>query len=269
MKKTYIYSLVCPLDGQVKYVGKANDTKGRFRKHKSLGDTNTGDNSDKNEWIKTLLDQGLLPILEILEEVDVPEWKVKEKFYVRQFKENGIKLFNICGGGNGATFGNSGSYKGNPPVKVVCLTKSGEYVNTFNSVKEGKEFSGKRIDNVLAGKRKTSGGYIWLYEKDYTIITKEELNIIVDNANTINTNMMGVGSRWEKGNTSWNKGKTGFISKQRKQVHQYTLDDNFMKTWECAKIAALELGCTTGNITMCACGITKTARGYKWLYNKL
>jgi len=269
MKKTYIYSLVCPLDGQVKYVGKANDPKGRFRKHKSLGDTNTGDNSDKNEWIKTLLDQGLLPILEIIEEVDVTEWKAKEKFYVRQFKENGIKLFNICGGGNGATFGNSGSYKGNPPVKVVCLTKSGEYVNTFNSVKEGKEFSGKRIDNVLAGKRKTSGGYIWLYEKDYISITKEELNIIVDNANIINKDMMGVGSRWEKGNTSWNKGKTGFISKQRKQVHQYTLDDNFMKTWECAKIAALELGCTTGNITMCACGITKTARGYKWSYNKL
>ena len=268
MKKTFIYSLVCPLDGQVKYVGKANDPKGRFRKHKSLGDTNTGDNTAKNEWIKSLLDQGLLPILDIIEEVDVTEWKDKEKFYVRQFKENGIKLFNICGGGNGATFGNSGSLKGNPPVKVVCLTKSGEYVNTFNSVKEGKEFSGKRIDNVLAGKRKTSGGYIWLYEKVYSVITKEELNVIVEQANINNSaTKSGLNTRWKKGNKSWNTGKTGFISKQRKQVHQYTLDGDFIKTWECAKNAALELGCSTSNITMCACGITKTARGYKWLYD--
>jgi hypothetical protein len=266
MKKTYIYSLVCPLDGKVKYVGKANDPKGRFRKHKSLGDTNTGDNIEKNKWIKSLLDQGLLPILEILEEVDVTEWKEKEKFYVRQFREQGVELFNICGGGNGATFGNSGSFKGNPPVKVVCLTKQGDYVNTFNSVKEGKEFSGKRIDNVLAGKRKTSGGYIWLYEKVYNELTKEELNVIVENANINNSSINGLSTRWKKGNKSWNKGKKGFISKKRKKVHQYTLDGIYLKTWEYAGIAAKEYNCSIGNITMCAGGRTKSAVGYKWVY---
>jgi len=257
MKKTFIYSLVCPLDGQVKYVGKANDPKGRFRKHKSLGDTNTGDNTAKNVWIKSLLDQGLLPILEIIEEVDVAEWKTKEKFYVRQFKENGIKLFNICGGGNGATFGNSGSLKGNPPVKVVCLTKSGEYVQTFNSIKEGREFCGKRIYNVLIGKRKTSGGYIWLYEKVYSIITKDELNTIVENANTNNSLNNGISTRFSKGT----------VSDKRKEVHQYTLGGDFVKTWKYAKLVADEFNCSISNISSCASGRNKTARGYKWSYD--
>ena len=42
MKKTYIYSLVCPLDGKVKYIGKSNNPYLRFSKHKSLSDKNTG-----------------------------------------------------------------------------------------------------------------------------------------------------------------------------------------------------------------------------------
>ena len=166
MKKTYIYSLICPLDGTVKYIGKANSPKDRFRKHKNLGDKNKGDNILKNNWIKQLLDQNLLPILNIIEEVNISEWKAKEKFYIKLYKDNGVELYNICGGGNGPSFGNSGSFVGNPPVKVVCLTKDGEYVNTFDSVKEGREFCGKRIANVLAGKRKTSGGYIWIYKKN-------------------------------------------------------------------------------------------------------
>lgn len=256
MKKTYIYSLVCPLDGKVKYVGKANDPKSRFRKHKSLGDTNTGDNIAKNEWIKSLLDQGLLPILEILEEVEITEWKEKEKFYVRQFREQGLELFNICGGGNGATFGNSGSFKGKPPVKVVCLTKKGEYVNTFNSIKEGREFCGKKIYNVLVGKRKTSGGYIWLFERVYNSITEEELNIIIENANINNSLNNGISTRFKKGQ----------ISDKRKKVKQYTLDGIYLKTWEYAGVAAKEYSCSISNITMCACGRTKSAVGYKWVY---
>ena len=266
MKKTYIYSLSCPLDGQIKYIGKANDPKSRFRKHKSLGDTNTGDNSLKNEWIKSLLDQGLFPILDILEEVDITEWRIKEKFHVRYFKEKGLELFNICGGGNGPSFGNSGSFKGKPPVSVVCLTRDGDYVKRFNTCKEGKEFCGKSIYNVLIGKRKTSGGYIWMYEKIYNSLSNDELNIFIENSKINNSVRNGISTRWAKGQSSWNKGISGGVSDKRKKVNQYTLDGRFIKTWNFAKEAALELGCSAGNITMCASGRTKTASGYKWTY---
>lgn len=265
MKKTYIYSLICPLDGKVKYIGKANNPKDRFRKHKNLGDKNKGDNILKNKWIKELLDQNLLPILNIIEEVDVSEWKAKEKFYIKLYKEKGFELFNICGGGNGPSFGNSGSFTGRP-VKVVCLTKSGDYLRTFDSMKEGREFCGKRIDNVLAGQRKTSGGYIWIYKEKYDTLSDAELSDIIESANTNNSGKNGISTRWSKGHISWNKGKTGFISKKRKKVIQYSLDGEFIKEWECAKFAAKELGCATSNITLCATGKSKTAMGYKWSY---
>lgn len=266
MKKTYIYSLICPLDGKVKYIGKANDPKGRFRKHKSLGDTNTGDNMAKNEWIKSLLDQGLSPLLEIIEEVDVTEWKEKEKFYISKFKEEGFHLFNLCGGGNGSSFGNSGSFKGNPPVKVVCLTKQGDYVNTFDSMKEGREFCGRRIDGVLSGRKKTAGGYIWIYKEKYDNLTKEELNKIIENANINNSNNNGKETRFRKGHNTWNKGVKGIISKKRKKVYQYTSDGVFVKEWDYAKQAADELNCGDSNIKMCASGRTKSAAGFLWSY---
>lgn len=266
MKKTYIYSLSCPLDGTVKYIGKANSPKDRFRKHKNLADKNNGDNILKNKWIKQLLDQNLLPILNVIEEVDISEWKVKEKFYIKLYKDNGVELFNICGGGNGASFGNSGSFVGKPPIKVVCLTKEGEYVKTFDSIKEGKEFCGKSIYNVLIGKRKTSGGYIWLYKEKYDSLTATELKDIVKNVNINNSGKNGISTRWSKGHISWNKGKTGLISEKRKKVNQYSLDGKFIKEWECAKFVAEEFGCSPSNITMCASGRIKTAMGYKWSY---
>jgi hypothetical protein len=266
MKKTYIYSLVCPINNCVKYIGKSNDPKSRFRKHVSLGDKNTGDNILKNEWIRCLLEKNLLPILSILEEVDISEWKEKEKYYIKLYKQKGFELFNICGGGNGPSFGNSGSFKGNPPVEVVCLKKNGEYIGNFNSVKEGRIFCGKRIDAVLSGRKKTAGGYIWIYKKEYENLSCSDLQNIIDNANINNSSKNGEYTRWKIGNQAWNKGKSGFISKKRKKVKQYTMDNVYVKTWDCAKIAALYFYCSTSNIIMCASGRTKTAVGYKWVY---
>lgn len=259
MKKTYIYSLVCPLDGKVKYIGKANDPKGRFRKHKSLGDINKGNNIEKNKWIKSLLDKGLLPILEIIEEVGISEWKVKEKFYIKEYKDNGFELFNICGGWNGASFGNSGSFVGKPKRAVVCLDKTGKLVNTFDSIKEGREFCGKKIYNVLVGKRKSSGGYLWLYKDKYDNLSEEELLDFVLNSNINNSNKNGESTRFVKGR----------IANNTKKLHQYTLDNIYIRTWDKAKDVSIEYKCSTGNITMCACGINKTAVGYKWSYELL
>lgn len=256
--KTYIYALKCPLDNKIKYIGKANDPKGRYRKHISLGFTGKGDNLIKNEWIFSLLENDLKPILEILEEVLISEWKIKEKFYIKQYKELGYELYNVCGGGNGLSFGNSSSFKGNPPVKVVCLSLTGEYINTFNSIKEATEFCGKKIFNVLVGKRKTSGGYLWLYESKFSIMSKNEIEEFVLNCNTKNIDNMGPSTRFKKGE----------IAHNRKEVHQYSLNNEYIKTWEYAKLAADELGCGSSAISIAATK-GKTSRGFRWYYKKI
>ena len=74
MKNTFIYALCCPLTEEIRYIGKANKPKERFSKHKCL----QGNNLEKNKWIKELLNSNLLPIIKIIDEVSINDWKEKE-----------------------------------------------------------------------------------------------------------------------------------------------------------------------------------------------
>lgn len=49
-----------------------------------------------------------------------------------------------------------------------------------------------------------------------------------------------------------------------KLVDQYTLDGTFVKTWESATDAAMELGLSKGNISKCCNGRGKSAGGFIW-----
>lgn len=51
-----------------------------------------------------------------------------------------------------------------------------------------------------------------------------------------------------------------------RQVNQLTLNGEFMKTWESAKIAAKSLGIYQSSIRMVLCGKRKTAGKFKWEY---
>ncbi len=255
---TFIYALSCPISGEIKYIGKANNPKSRFSKHKQMVDNN----QSKNMWIKELLDSGLSPVLNILEEVSMSEWKEKEKDYIKEFRELG-NLLNLCGGANGSEFGNKGSFDGRNARKIVCLSKDGIYIETFDSIKEARKKYGSGINSVLHGVTKTAYGFIWVYEDDYKKSSTDEINLIVKNANN---NMSKVS--WMSGlkNHQFKKGRK---SLNRKPIHQYTIDDIFIKTWESATDAGLEIFKELGKqskISMCANGLRKTAYGFKWTY---
>lgn len=93
---TSIYSLVDPRTNQVRYVGKSNSPKERFREH--LSDIS---NSRKSRWICELKNEGLLPFLEILEVVDISKWQEREIFWIDRHTKNGIVLLNSTKGGDG------------------------------------------------------------------------------------------------------------------------------------------------------------------------
>ena len=82
----------------------------------------------------------------------------------------------------------------------------GSYHKTFNSIKDGIEYlnGNKHISDVLSGKTKKCGGYIWLYENEYIEMNEEDLNKKVENANTININYKNSGF-FKKGQIPWNK----------------------------------------------------------------
>jgi len=248
--KTFIYGLFCPIDNELKYIGKSNDPISRFRKHRQMSDNN----HLKNEWIKHLHDNGLKPILKLLEEVSIEEWKQKEKIYITKHRET---LLNICGGANGPSFGNRTSYKRQPKVRVLCLSKEGKHIKTFESIKEAKLFNGKSIFNVLVGKRKSSGGYLWLYEHKYKLMDEKMFEQFISECNTNKSYHNGINTRFAKNQKPHNA----------KRVNQFTVDGEFIKTWQDSVEASLYYtGKRRSGINNCAIGKSRTSLGYIWRY---
>lgn len=98
----YIYALLCPR-GEIRYIGKTLNPKNRLQKHISLAA------SGKHQyhaarWIRSLLRKGEEPHLEIVCEVPEGEsWVGYETEAIRMFREEGHRLTNSTGGGEGVT----------------------------------------------------------------------------------------------------------------------------------------------------------------------
>ena len=94
----YIYTLTDPVSKQIKYVGKTKNIDRRYYKHI----TEKRNNTYKEQWIGGLKKKGLLPTIEILDEVEEDEWMFWEIWWISLFKSWNLKLTNISIGGEGA-----------------------------------------------------------------------------------------------------------------------------------------------------------------------
>jgi hypothetical protein len=91
----YIYALVDPRDGEIRYVGKAKDLKVRL-----WGHLHEKARTHKANWIRSLLAAGLKPELRVLEETG-DDWAERERWWIRHFRETGTQLTNYTDGGEG------------------------------------------------------------------------------------------------------------------------------------------------------------------------
>lgn len=104
---TFIYLLICPIDGRVKYVGKANNPLQRLRDH--VRDFRCMD-ARKANWIRRLRAEGRRPEVLVLEEVAIADWKFWEEWWCQYWKGMGFELFNKRSR-NGLTYANSRTFK--------------------------------------------------------------------------------------------------------------------------------------------------------------
>jgi len=95
-----IYGLLDPRNGELRYVGKSTSGFRRVRNHTAV--SNLKPSTKKNNWIKSLLSQGLAPKGVVLEECSnrdsLPEL---EKLAIAHYRSQGFDLLNHTDGGEG------------------------------------------------------------------------------------------------------------------------------------------------------------------------
>jgi hypothetical protein len=92
-----IYSLICPITNEVRYIGqtKCNVHK-RFDQHKYQWTRCKNKLSHLNAWIKSLCEKNLRPILNVIESnIDIKNLDSKEIAYIKLFRDRGVDLTNF------------------------------------------------------------------------------------------------------------------------------------------------------------------------------
>jgi len=97
---TFIYGLVDPVSGFIRYIGKSDNPEHRLKSHI---DNRNYSNTHKNNWIKSLISKGVRPTMEIIDEVPYENWIAREIETITLFKSAGANLVNGTLGGEGVT----------------------------------------------------------------------------------------------------------------------------------------------------------------------
>ncbi len=265
----FIYTLTDPRNNKIRYVGKTNDLKGRYRAHCSSDYRKA--NPHRRNWVNSMKMDGVKPIMELLEICDEFNWKECEVFWISQLKSWGFDLLNYTVGGDGCTFGNQTSFKkGQGAKKIVALTKDGKFVQEFLGTLAAEIFCGKKcVDNALSKKLRYAGDYLWLSKKEYETMDENSLASFVKWANEPKKESSNKSGQFSNGHIVWNKGKTGHKLgglKKEKSVKQYTLEGEFVKNWVSLSEAAMSLGINKEGIRNCALGLSKSSGKYNWKF---
>lgn len=248
MKKVFIYGLADPDSLCVRYIGKAYNPKNRYTQHLNLKQRM---NERKREWLESLAQLGKVPVMQILEEVPIDRWREREIYYIEHFKGLGFDLVNKYRGGGG----NRVEYK----RSVLQLTKDGKVVRVFDSISEAERETGVYFagSGVLRRKKKSAGGYLWLYKDEYETMDESSFKSWLLWANTNNTQA-----------TQFKKGEK---SPAGRKVYQYDASTGvFIKEWENTWEAVVGLGHHNRRaIITCLHGKGRGfAIGFFWSYQK-
>lgn len=90
-----IYGLYHPETGELRYIGKANDSAKRLKSH--LRDVNRR-MTPLYGWMRSLVKAGLVPCVRVLAVSD--DWQAKEKELIAKHREEGFRLLNLADGGD-------------------------------------------------------------------------------------------------------------------------------------------------------------------------
>lgn len=172
-KRIYkIYVLIHPVTRKIRYVGvtSQDDLKMRFYQHIHSAKIK---GTKVSKWVYSLLQQGLEPVMHIIDFCDETNWEEVEKSYISKYEG----LLNQLPGGKGVVINRSlssieRSAKGHQ--KQVCqITDKGELIKVWDSLTIASQELGLKsrssISNAIknvAGCHKVKGTR-WAYYNDF------------------------------------------------------------------------------------------------------
>lgn len=91
-----IYALLDPDNGNIRYIGKANDAARRYKGH--IRDSNRRD-TPVYRWIRKLASSNKKPELQVLLSCCSDRWQHYEKSIIESNRKSGVRLLNVADGG--------------------------------------------------------------------------------------------------------------------------------------------------------------------------
>lgn len=184
MDKIKIYTLSHPISNEIRYIGKTKySLEERLSKHLASNGKN-----HRTNWIRSVLNLGLKPKIELLDECIEENWQNCEKYWISQFKEWGFDLVNSTEGGESGVISSQCRQASidvrkltkqseelierrikNLRKEVQQFSKNGILLNEYISASEASRLTNCQLSHITEccnnkSKRKTSKGFIWKYK---------------------------------------------------------------------------------------------------------
>jgi len=247
--------------GNIRYIGKTKKyLKQRLYSH--IKECNTTRKSHKINWIKSLLNKGVRPIIEVIDEVPEEDWEFWEKYWISQFRIWGFNLTNISPGGYNNNYKRSDETKAKMRKSKLGTKLSKEHKKNISKSIELKAKENPLYNRGLGNSRIYLDKYE-LYQK--YIIENLSLNkcsvFFGVSKKTVFTNITEYG--YKKDKKDW---EHQLATQPKKIVLQYDKSGKLIKEWVGLSIIQEEIGINKSNIANCCRGVAKSAGGFIWKY---
>lgn len=242
----FIYELIDPITNETRYIGKTKNYNKRLNGHLWRA-KNKLSYVYKENWIRSLLDKNLEPILNVIDEVEENEVNFWEIFYISLYRSWNCRLTNTTRGGDGG----NGSKQSEETIK--------QRVNTRRN--NGKPWTSENQKEIM---RKNALGNQNMKDKHHSKETKDRISNshkeLVTEEFRETMRIINIGNTNRKGVKCSEETKDSL----RKPIIQLNLDESFVKEFK-SYTEALEITKIKG-IANCLTKRVKTAGGFIWKY---
>jgi hypothetical protein len=242
----------------------------------SLNKNSSSYNTYKSCWIRKILNNNLLPIIEVIEECDTLEISnIREKYYINKLNNDGYKLTNsyvsdVTEFSIETKKKMSSAKKGKTLEEIVGLEKSlelkeyySERMKLNNPNRSNDTLVKEKISNTLKEHFSTPENH-WAYGKKMTDDHNEKLR----QAKLNNPN--NVGNRKPRTDEQKEKIRKSILGRkiERHKILQYDLGNNLIKEWKSLReIENHDSTLKRNQISKCCKGEKDFYAGFIWKFN--